>query len=143
MLHTGATSVPAALTRGDLDIHVRVSAAEFSGARDALARVYACYRTAMWTPDFAAFVDPEASIPTGVALTAQGGEHDHRFVLAWERLRREPQLVEEYNALKLRYERSRDVGSYEAAKSCFFTALLAADPNPPDLPSSDAAEPLL
>lgn len=48
MLHTGATSVPAALTRGDLDIHVRVAPAEFSRARDALARVYASCRTEIW-----------------------------------------------------------------------------------------------
>jgi hypothetical protein len=63
-------------------------------------------------------------------------------VLAWDRLRREPQLLEEYNALKLRYKHATDAASYEAAKSAFFTALVAEDMKPPDLPSSEASQAL-
>jgi GrpB-like predicted nucleotidyltransferase (UPF0157 family) len=102
-LHTGATSVPTALTRGDLDIHVPVSLADFSGARDALARVYASTAHDV-CPGFASFVAPDAPIETGVALAAIGGDHDQGFVLACDRLRRQPQLLEEHNALKLKYE---------------------------------------
>ena len=135
VLHTGATLVPAALTLGDLDIHVRVSADEFFRASDTLAGAYARYRTELWTPEFATFVVPNASIPTGVALTAVGGEHDQRFVLAWDRLSREPQLLEELNALKLTYEETHDAASYESAKSAFFSALVASVSKPLD-PSS-------
>lgn len=133
VLHTGATSVPAALTRGDLDIHVRVSADGFPQARDKLAVVYTSYRSDMWTAGFAAFVSPASQIATGVALTAVGGEHDRRFVVAWDRLKRNPQLLDEYNALKVKYEGSPDADSYEAAKSAFFSALAQVDAVSPDL----------
>jgi GrpB-like predicted nucleotidyltransferase (UPF0157 family) len=133
VLHTGATSVPAALTRGDLDIHVRVWADGFSEARDKLAVVYTSYSADMWTAGFAAFVAPASRIASGVALTAVGGEHDRRFVVAWDRLKRNPQLLEDYNALKVQYEGSPDADSYEAAKSAFFSALVQADTVSPDL----------
>ena len=131
VLHTGATSVPAALTRGDLDIHVRVSSAEFSGARDALGGIYASYRTETWTGEFATFIALDASIATGIALTAIGGEHDHRFIIGWDRLACDRRLLEEYNALKLKYDDTADADSYEAAKSTFFSALVAGDPDSP------------
>jgi GrpB-like predicted nucleotidyltransferase (UPF0157 family) len=131
VLHTGATSVPAALTRGDLDIHVRVPSGDFPRATDALAGTYASYRTEMWTPGFATFVVPNRSIPTGIALTTIGGEHDQRFLLAWDRLSREPQLLQELNALKLTYDESDDAASYESAKSAFFSSLVTSDSEPP------------
>ncbi len=86
----------------------------------------------MWTSEFAAFVVPHKSIPTGVALTAIGGEHDQRFLLAWDRLSREPRLLEELNALKLSYEKTDDAASYESAKSVFFSAIVASSSKQPD-----------
>jgi hypothetical protein len=81
----------------------------------------------MWTGEFATFVAPHAPVATGVALTAVGGEHDRRFLVGWERLKREPLLLEQYNALKLEYEGAPDADSYETAKSAFFSVL--ADPD--------------
>jgi GrpB-like predicted nucleotidyltransferase (UPF0157 family) len=132
VLHTGGTSVPDALTRGDLDIHVRVLADDFCAARDAFVSVYVTYHPEMWTGEFAAFVAPHALVATGVALTAVGGEHDRRFLVGWQRLKREPLLLEEYNALKLEYERTPDAHSYEAAKSAFFSVLADSDIARPD-----------
>jgi GrpB-like predicted nucleotidyltransferase (UPF0157 family) len=127
VLHTGGTSVPDALTRGDLDIHVRVVADDFCDACEALVSVYVRYRPEMWTAEFATFVEPNAPVATGIALTAVGGEHDRRFVVGWERLKREPLLLGEYNALKLEYEGAPDADAYESAKSAFFSALVSSD----------------
>ena len=132
VLHTGGTSVSDALTRGDLDIHVRVPADDFCDAREALVSVYAPYCPEMWTAEFATFVEPNAPIATGIALTSLGGEHDRRFVVGWERLRREPLLLEAYNALKREYERAPDADSYRSAKSAFFSALVSSDADWPD-----------
>jgi GrpB-like predicted nucleotidyltransferase (UPF0157 family) len=74
---------------------------------------------------------PDAPIETGLALTAIGGEHDQRFVFAWDRLRSDPQLLEEHNALKLKYEDAPDAALYEAAKSAFFSAVVAAATHSP------------
>jgi len=55
----------------------------------------------MWTAEFATFIALNASIATGIALTTIGGEHDHRFIVGWDRLACDRRLLEEYNALKL------------------------------------------
>src|SRR5687767_8100370 len=100
VIHTGATSLPTMLTRGDLDIHVRVAADSFPAAVEALRGCYRDYRPEMWTGGFAAFVGEGGALPVGVVLTAAGGEHDVRFTTAWARLSADPTLVDELNALK-------------------------------------------
>ena len=73
VIHTGGTSLPDALTRGDLDIHVRVPPEDFPFARDTLAAAYPTdHPPAMWTSGFATFVVADASVPTGIALTCSG-----------------------------------------------------------------------
>jgi GrpB-like predicted nucleotidyltransferase (UPF0157 family) len=97
----------------------------------ALAQAYASHCPDMWTVGFATFVAEDTAIPTGVALTAIGDEHDQRFVVAWDRLRRDPQLLAQYNTLKLTHEHAPAATSYEAEKSAFFSALAGGDPSPP------------
>lgn len=121
--HTGGSSLPGALTLGDLDLHVRVPARRFERARERLSAAYTPYRPEMWADGFATFVVGGARPDTGIALTALGGEHDRRFVAAWERLAADPELLAEYNALKLRHEGSTDVARYLAEKSELFSRL--------------------
>ena len=59
-----------------------------------------------------------------MALTAVGGEHDRRFLIAWRRLRSDPQLLAEYNALKEAHDGAADDDSYRAAKCAFFDRLV-------------------
>ena len=125
VIHTGASSLPTMLTRGDLDIHVRVPPEAFRAALAALREHYADYRPEMWTDDFAALVGDGGSLPVGVVLTAAGGEHDARFVTAWARLAAEPALVDELNALKTSHAQAGP-DSYEEAKSAFFDRLEAS-----------------
>lgn len=122
VIHTGATSVPTMLTRGDLDIHVRVAADSFPAAVEALRECYRDYRPEMWTDGFAAFVGDGGRLPVGVVLTAAGGEHDVRFTRAWARLSADAALVDELNALK-RSGAEAGTAAYEAAKSAFFDRL--------------------
>jgi GrpB-like predicted nucleotidyltransferase (UPF0157 family) len=122
VVHTGASSVPRALTRGDLDIQVRVPPSRFDGALGTLDAVYARYRPDIWSHGFAAFV-AEAAVPTGLVLTAIGAEHDRLFTRSWEQLRREPEFLQALNELKLGWEGSEDDGGYEEAKAAFFAAL--------------------
>jgi GrpB-like predicted nucleotidyltransferase (UPF0157 family) len=124
VLHTGGTSIPRALTRGDLDIHVRVAPADFASARGKLSGAYASYSRETWTDEFATFVRADAELDTGVALTAVGGEHDLRFLTAWRRLRSDPQLLAEYNALKEAHDGGSDDRLYRAAKCAFFDRLV-------------------
>jgi len=120
---TGATSLPAALTRGDIDLHLRVPPSDFTTAVEALKQPYRVVHPQIWTESLATFEVPDAPLPTGVAVTPIGSEHDIRFTKSWALLAHAPQLLEAYNDLKRRYE-GGDVDAYEAAKSAFFTELL-------------------
>src|SRR5690349_16634427 len=58
--HVGATAVPGALTKGDVDLLVRVGEPEFPAAVKALSRRYAIHQPHNWTPTLASFTDPRA-----------------------------------------------------------------------------------
>lgn len=121
--HVGATAVPGCLTKGDLDIVVRVAPEDFTAADQALALRYARNTGSVRTRDFSAFETPDAEPPLGIQLAAKGGDHDffHLFVA---RLRAEPDLVARYNALKRRFE-GQPMEIYREAKSDFIRAVLA------------------
>ena len=124
VIHTGGTSLPNTLTRGDVDFHVRVASEDFAQSCAVLEQSFEAYSRAMWTPEFAAFTVPEERrLPTGLVLTAAGGEHDLRFTRGWELLRSRPELLAEYNALKRRFEGTADDAGYRTAKTAFFTRL--------------------
>ncbi|MCF3933040.1 GrpB family protein [Acuticoccus sp. M5D2P5] len=121
--HVGATAVPGCLTKGDLDIVVRVEAADFPAADHALGAHFARNDGSVRTDAFAAFADDRSDPPLGVQLVAIGGPLDvfHHFV---EALRASPGLVAEYNALKSRFA-GADMEVYRRAKSAFIEEVLA------------------
>ena len=116
---TGGLSVPGALTKGDVDLHLRVEPARFAAIVARLEGRYAIASPHAWAPTLAVFEVP-ATLPTGLAVTPVGSEHDDRFTSTWQALRENPDLLARYNALK-----ATSVGtpSYERLKSDFFTAL--------------------
>jgi GrpB-like predicted nucleotidyltransferase (UPF0157 family) len=123
--HVGATSVPGCLTKGDLDVVVRVAASDFAAADRVLGSRYARNAGSIRTEIFSAFESPDSVPPLGIQLTAKGGEYDvfHVFVA---RLLEDPKLVERYNALKRRFE-GQPMEAYRTAKSAFIREILAAD----------------
>lgn len=118
---TGGTSVPGALTKGDIDLHLRVEPGAFSAVVVHLRDAYPVASAHSWAPTLAVF-DIPAHRPTGLAVTPIGSDHDQRFRLTWQALRRDPALLDEYNALKSAAVSTAD---YEHRKSAFFTALAA------------------
>ncbi len=114
---TGGTSVPGALTKGDVDLHLRVEAADFAATVAVLRGLYPVVHPEIWQDTLATFAVP-ASLPTGVAVTPIGSAHDERFRRGWDRVRSDPLLLAEYNALKTAG------GDYEARKSAFFDRLM-------------------
>ena len=116
---TGAASVPGALTKGDVDLHLRVTPADFDDAVERLRGVYEVGSAGAWAATLAVFEVPRARA-TGLAVTPVGSEHDLRFTSAWRALRRRPELLDAYNALK---RRAAGTDSYEEAKSAFFTSV--------------------
>ena len=121
--HIGATAVSGCLTKGDLDIVIRVPNKAFRQADALLARHFARNDGSIRTASFSAFEDESTDPHLGIQLTMVSGPHDffHLFV---EALRRSPDLVSEYNTLKLHHEGS-DMAIYRAAKDAFVERVLA------------------
>ena len=122
ILHVGATAVPGCLTKGDLDIVVRVERADFAPAEARLAARFDRNGGSIRTDDFAAFEDAGRSPHLGIQLTVRGGPFDvfHLFAQA---LRDDPALLLRYNALKLRFDQGPMRG-YRSAKDAFVGASL-------------------
>ncbi|GAB2600522.1 hypothetical protein Aab01nite_65100 [Paractinoplanes abujensis] len=138
LLLVGGSCLPGTLTKGDVDLHLRVPDKDFPAVVAALSEVYAVVHPAIWQSTLATFsvadatasaADPSggpggaAELPTGVAVTPIGSPHDLRFTRSWRLLSADPALVDAYNAVKLRHR--DDPGEYERQESAFFDSLTA------------------
>jgi GrpB-like predicted nucleotidyltransferase (UPF0157 family) len=121
LMLVGGSSVPGALTRGDVDLHLRVEPTEFPNAVRDLERHFTVAHPEIWTDTLAAF-ELRDDLPVGIAVTPAGSEHDIRFTRCWQLLAADPSLVLEYNGVK----RSAPAAEYEVRKSAFFDRLLEA-----------------
>ncbi len=121
--HVGATAIPGALTKGDLDLQVRVSAEAFATAHAALRGTFAPSPGGFALPDGASFSEPRHEPPTGIHLTRLASDADLQWALT-ELLASEPALLARYNQLKLAFD-GRPMASYRRAKDIFFAELRA------------------
>ncbi len=124
---TGGSCVPGALTVGDVDLHLRVAAADFGDVVERLRGLYEIVHPDIWTATLATFVVRGEDV--GIAVTPIGSEHDRRFTVAWNRLRSEPELLEAYNAMKRKHA-GRGDEAYREAKSRFFDEIVATAERP-------------
>jgi hypothetical protein len=115
----GGSSVPGALTVGDVDLHLRVEAAAFAAAVARLREGYAVVHPEIWAPTLATFAVP-ATVPAGLAVTPIGSEHDLRFTRTWALLAADADLLAEHNAVKRGGSASGGDDEYERRKSAFF-----------------------
>ncbi len=122
--HVGSTAVPGALTKGDLDLLVRVDQAAFPTAIGMLGSHYAVHQHRNWTPTLASFKDPSSTRPeVGVQLVVIGSSDDRLFGPFRDALIRDPALLAEYNALKRRLD-GADYELYTEQKGEFVERVL-------------------
>lgn len=130
LLLVGGSSVPGAVTRGDVDLHLRVDGSEFADTVALLRRALPVVHPEIWSPTLATFDVPSLALPTGLAVTPTGSEHDLRFTRTWQLLGADPTLIGEYNEIK-RAGDLADVTEYERRKSAFFDRVLELWPTHP------------
>jgi GrpB-like predicted nucleotidyltransferase (UPF0157 family) len=124
--HIGATAVPGSLTKGDLDVLVRVPSREFGNALAVLGSEFTIHQRENWTGGFASFTKETASdVPVGVQLVVADGDEDHMFIGWRGRLIADPDLLDRYNDLKLS-RRNGGPDEYRAAKGEFIAAELTS-----------------
>ena len=127
LLLVGGSSVAGGLTRGDVDLHLRVPVPAWTAATTRLRELLPVVHPEIWKPTLATFAVPGTPLPTGLAATPAGSEHDLRFTRTWALLRADPQLLARLDAVK----RSACAQDYERVKSEFFDDLLRRRPDHP------------
>jgi GrpB-like predicted nucleotidyltransferase (UPF0157 family) len=122
--HIGSTAIPGSLTKGDLDIQVRVSQKDFLKAQKALSKIYKPNNGNPSTKTYASFKDNKMKIPLGVQLTAIGSKEDN-FTVLRDILVSNEKYLKAYNALKKRYQ-GKSMREYRKAKGRFVEKVLKA-----------------
>lgn len=97
----GSTAVPGCLTKGDVDLLVRVDASKFSAAVEALVTLHDLNRDASNTEHFASFYGEREGVNYGIQLTVHDND-TFNFLAFRDLLRDHPDMVDQYNELKQR-----------------------------------------
>ena len=124
--HAGASAIPEAVSKGDLDICLLVEPRAHPAAVDALlAAGYAIKPGTLRTPALCMLVSPRAEWDLAVQVVAKGSEFESCFLGFRDALRGNADLVARYNQLQQQFA---DAGEdhYRAEKSRFISAVLAA-----------------
>ena len=125
--HIGATAIPGTMTKGDVDVCVRIAPEDFRAVSDTLAAHFAINQPENWTADFASFGDDAGfELPVGVQLVARDSEAD-QFVFLREYFIANPAARADYNRLKLRHA-ADGPEAYWQAKNALFAKILATRP---------------
>jgi GrpB-like predicted nucleotidyltransferase (UPF0157 family) len=122
--HVGATAIPGAVTKGDVDIVVRVSATQFPVVVHSLGLLFEQKQVENWTDDFASLGDDDGcELPLGIQVVVRGSEFDV-FLYLRDYLRAHVGAHEEYDRIKIEHTRGGADGYWEA-KNAFLERVLA------------------
>ncbi len=126
--HVGSTAIPGALTKGDLDVLIRVEREEFPQAVEALRQHFAVKQPQNWDPYFASFGDDSRySMPLGVQVVIKDSEADF-FLFIHEYLVSHPKVLADYNRMKLEYA-DKGAAEYWAAKDRILAPIVSLKVN--------------
>lgn len=122
--HVGSTSVPACVTKGDIDVLVRVGAADFAQAQTALDGLLARSPRNEPTDSYTEYDYSGERFSASVQLATAGGFHDCHFHWLKAVLTSDPEALRLYNELKLRCD-GGSMEEYRDAKESLIESLLA------------------
>src|SRR5690625_2364444 len=97
--HVGSTAIPGSITKGDVDLHVRVEESDFSKAKEILAQVYEINKGSTQTDYFCAFEEDEELLPVGIQLSIKGSELDFFWTVTLF-LKDNDYFLNKYNKIK-------------------------------------------
>lgn len=120
--HIGSTAIPGSLTKGDLDIQVRVKQKDFKKTQNALSKMYKPNKGNPPTKTYASFKDNDTKIPLGIQLTVIGLKEDN-FTALRDILVSNRKHLERYNAMKKRHH-GKSMKEYRKAKGRFIEKIL-------------------
>ena len=124
--HVGSTAVPECLTKGDLDVLVRVERPDFQRSGRILDELLVCSTRNARTDEYAEYDYAADTVSASVQLVVAGGSLDDHFHRLKAILTSDPAAREAYNSLKLRHD-GRDMDAYRRAKKRLIDSLLVLD----------------
>jgi len=123
--HIGATAIPGAVTKGDVDVLLRVEHLDFAAAVAVLQSHFVIKQPENWSEVFASFGDDSSyPFPLGVQLVVRDSEADF-FLFLHEYFTSDVTRLAEYNRIK---KEAAPHGSeeYWKAKDRFLSSILAS-----------------
>ena len=123
--HIGATAIPGSLTKGDVDVLLRVALPEFLPSAEILQRHYVVNQPENWTGVFASFKDDTSfPFPLGIQLVVKDSESDF-FLFLIDYFTSDPRHLAEYNRIKVEFAPLGD-DEYRNAKERYLTPIIAS-----------------
>jgi GrpB-like predicted nucleotidyltransferase (UPF0157 family) len=125
--HVGATAIPRAVTKGDVDVLLRVEQVDFPSAVGVLRSRFEIRQPENWTAVFASFGDDSSyPFPLGVQLVVRDSEADF-FLFLHEYFTSDFAHLSEYNRIKTE-SAPRGSEEYWKAKDRYLSSILASQP---------------
>lgn len=123
--HVGATATTGAVTKGNVDLVVRVTSTRFPLVVRSLGGLFEKKQRENWTDEFASFGDDDCfELPLGIQVVVRGSELDV-FLYLRDYLRAHDDAREEYDRIKM--EHAGDIADgYWEAKNAFLERILEA-----------------
>lgn len=122
--HIGSTAIPNSITKGDLDIQVRVPKEDFTKAVEMLSTIYDINEGSTKTDFFRTFKDDSLPLPLGVQLTVINSDLDIFWKIR-DVLLKNDEFRKEYDDLKRNFE-GKTMDEYRLAKKQFFERIMNA-----------------
>jgi len=97
--HIGATSMPDGITKGDVDVNLRVAPERFDSLVTALSARFDVAQPQNWTGTYASFSGTRRGLPFGIQVTVAGSEDDFLVELR-DRMLNDPDLRRRYDEVK-------------------------------------------
>jgi GrpB-like predicted nucleotidyltransferase (UPF0157 family) len=121
--HVGASSIPCAISKGDLDICIVVPPHSHASAIQVLeASSYVAKADTLRTPELCMLLSPRQDLDVALQVVAEGSQFEF-FMRFRDALRANPLLVEQYNQLKYNFA-SSSAELYRDEKAKFIEAVL-------------------
>lgn len=123
--HVGATALPGALTKGDIDVLVRVAPERFQAAVDVLRQHFLVKQPDNWTSEFASFGDDTGpELPLGIQVVVRNSSDDF-FLFLHDYFTSHRDALRAYNRLKRAHAGEGPEG-YWKAKNDFLAKILSS-----------------
>ena len=121
--HVGATSLPGAITKGDVDLVIRVDRQDFGAVISLLCTQYSRKQEENWSSAFGSFGDDHGyALPLGIQVVVRGAEEDI-FLSQRDYLLAHRDVLDKYNRIKA--EHAGEAGNgYWRAKHAFFSGVM-------------------